>query len=135
MIETDQCMFGAETRKGTGIGGNLLFIRHLRRRCGHRFHAGRSRGQVQGVFLSKATATYPSELCRVLAGLHINAYAERIRFASDFSGPLDVPGYVGERGILRSGLVKLSLVGPLRDVWPESEAGCFLAFAAEAGVT
>ena len=46
---------------------------------------------------SKAIATYPSELCRVLAGLHINAYAERIRFASDFSGPLDVPGYVGER--------------------------------------
>ena len=91
-------------------------------------------GQVQGVFLSKSTATYPSELCRVLAGLHINAYAERIRFASDFSGPLDVPECVGPRGILRSGLVKLPLVGPLRDVWPESEAGCFLAFAAEAGV-
>ena len=87
MIETDQCMFGAETRKGTGIGGNLPFIRRLRRRCGHRFHAGRSRGQVQGVFLSKAIATYPSELCRVLAGLHINAYAERIRFASDLFWP------------------------------------------------
>ena len=91
-------------------------------------------GTGAGFFLSKATATYPSELCRVLAGLHINAYAERIRFASEFSGPLDVPGYVGERGILRSGLVKLPLVGPLRDVWPESEAGCFFAFAAEAGV-
>ena len=116
MIEMDQCMYGAETRKGTGLGGNLPHIRRLRRRCCHRYHSGRSRGQVKGVFLSKATATYPSELCRLLASLHIAAYVARIRLPAEFVGSSEVPGYFRARALLPSGLVKQPPVAPHHDV-------------------
>ena len=132
-VDLDQCMYHAETKKATTIGGNVEFLSRLRRQCCHRIHSGRSRGYAHGKFLSAKTSTYPSELCRSIAALHVNHYKKRRKSAVEFG---DQPGpYYGARALQPNGRARAPLPPPCKDVWPEAEAGCFLDWFAEATVS
>ena len=123
-VDLDQCMYGAETKKATTIGGNLPGLPRLRQKCCHRVHAGKSRGFAKGKFLSAKTSRYPSELCRLLASLHVNAYVKRVSAVTDICDP--PPPYFGASGILPTGKPRVPLPPAVPDVWPECEVGCFL---------
>ena len=67
-------------------------------------------------------------LCRVLAALHIHHYKQQTHAADILPEPSP---YVGAPGVRPNGSSVVS--PPLRkDVWPETEAGCFLAWFAKA---
>ena len=72
-VHIDQCMLGAVSRKSTTISGNVdgldligPFV------CNHESHSVRLHGRAaDGTFLTTPAARYPSELCRLLAELHL----------------------------------------------------------------
>ena len=127
-VNFDQCEYGAETKKGTTVGGNIDTLMKLRAKCSHRVHTGKSGGFANGKFRSARKSTYPPMLCGVLAALHIHHYKQQTSAADILPEPSP---YVGAPGVRPNGTSVVS--PPLRkDVWPETEAGCFLAWFAKA---
>ena len=89
----DQCMFGAETKKPTGLGITNRNGRaaSLLQRCCHTYRhksvIGADRNNP-GVFATAALARYPSGLNECLAAAHVDQWCDSLRGTGEVFGPV-----------------------------------------------
>lgn len=75
LVQTDQCMRGAATRKRTMLGGCLRGLHTFYCHCDHGSHStGNSKRRNDGSFKTQGTEMYPSHFCKDLAMLFIRAF-------------------------------------------------------------